>query len=329
MPLDSFKRRIDYLRVSVTDRCNLRCRYCLPEEYSQFSPREEALSDDELVRLLTCFAQLGFTKIRLTGGEPLVRPGLCGLISRISKIAGISDIALSTNGMLLAPMAEDLAKAGLKRINISLDTMNPEKFREVTRFGDLATVMGGIEKSLAVGINPVKLNVVVIRGTNEMEIADFARLTETRPIHVRFIELMPMGETGFFSKERLVPMAEILERAGPLEVLAGEEWPAGHGPAKYYKRPGAQGTVGVISAMSCNFCAECNRVRLSSKGVLVPCLDGADGTDFGPLLRAGAEDSELEARILDVIERKPEKHFMLEKAETHSENPRFMCQIGG
>lgn len=327
MARDPFSRSIDYLRVSVTDRCNLRCVYCLPEHYTGYSAAGELLSDDEILRLAGCFARLGFTKFRLTGGEPLLRP-LDGILRGLSALPGVEDLALSTNGVLLAPVAGDLARAGLKRVNISLDTLNADKFKELTRFGSLAAVMQGISAALS-ALGTVKLNVVVIRGQNEEEISEFARLTENEPLHVRFIELMPMGETGYFSAERLVPMAEILERAGSLEVLHADDWPRGHGPARYFKRPGARGSVGIISAMSCTFCAQCNRVRLSSKGVLVPCLDGDDGVDLRQPLREGASESALEGMILDVIARKPERHFMLERAEEKSENPRFMCSIGG
>lgn len=326
---DPFGRRIDYLRLSVTDRCNLRCVYCLPEDYAGFSRRDETLADDEIVVLAERFAELGFSKIRVTGGEPLVRPGLPGLIGRLSAISGVTEISMSTNGILLAPMAKDLARAGLNRVNISLDTLDAAKFAEITRFGTLTAVMEGIAAAAHAGLDPIKLNVVVVRGVNDGELADFAELARERPVHVRFIELMPMGETGFFSAERLVPMAEILGRLGSLEVLPQQNWPAGNGPARYFQAPGAKGTVGIISAMSCTFCGTCNRVRLSAKGALVPCLDGADGTDLAAMLRAGASPEDLRRAIESVIRRKPERHFMLEKAQSREENPRFMCQIGG
>ena len=329
MLIDSFNRKIDYLRVSLTDRCNLRCVYCMPQDAASFAPSPEILSDDEILRLLACLAELGIVKIRITGGEPLVRKGIVNLVRGISGIRGIRDISLSTNGMLLDKMALDLARAGLKRVNISLDSLNAEKFNRITRYGKLETVLSGIESALSSGMEPVKLNMVVARGVNDDEIADFVKLTETMPLHVRFIELMPMGETGFFSKEKWVPMNEILQKAQPLEEMSKEDWPRGEGPARYFRRPGARGTIGVISALSCGFCSSCNRMRLSSQGPLVPCLDAAEGTDLKTLLRSGASSRELKEAILSTVRNKPERHHMLEKAVMNSSNPRQMSQIGG
>jgi GTP 3',8-cyclase len=328
---DSFQRPIDYLRVSVTDRCNLRCVYCLPEHYQGGTLPAEVLTDDELLRTVTCFVRLGFSKIRLTGGEPLTRPGLVNLVRRMAALPGISDVALSTNGILLAKMAEDLARAGLRRVNISLDSLRPDRFSAITRLGKLETVLEGIDRALAAGLSPLKINVVVARGMNEDEIDDFVKLTEERPVHVRFIELMPMGETGFFTKERMVPLDEMLLKSAPLEPLPLQDWPRGHGPARYYRRPGAKGTVGFISALSCGFCSSCNRVRLSARGILVPCLDGEDGVDLRAPLRNGESDEFLQEKILQVVRNKPERHFMLERAAlpVPAANPRFMCQIGG
>lgn len=329
MLTDSFNRKIDYLRLSLTDRCNLRCLYCMPQDATFSTPPREILSDGEILHLLTCFAELGISKIRITGGEPLVREGIVRLIHEISEIQGICDISLSTNGMLLDRMAADLARAGLKRVNISLDSLNAEKFNRVTRYGKLEAVLSSIESALSVGLSPVKLNVVVARGMNDDEIGDFVRLTEQRPIHVRFIELMPMGETGFFSKEKWVAMNDMLQKAQPLEEVAKENWPRGDGPARYFRRPGAQGSVGFISALSCGFCTSCNRMRLSSRGILVPCLDAAEGTDLKALLRSGANLRELKEAIFFTVQRKPERHHMLEKVAANSPNPLQMCQIGG
>ncbi|OGR84882.1 MAG: cyclic pyranopterin phosphate synthase MoaA [Elusimicrobia bacterium RIFCSPLOWO2_01_FULL_54_10] len=329
MLTDSFNRKIDYLRLSLTDRCNLRCVYCMPKDMTSFGPREEMLSDAEILKLLSCFAQLGISKIRITGGEPLVREGIVSLVREISGIRGIQDISLSTNGLLLDKMALDLTRAGLKRVNISLDSLNAEKFNQITRYGKLETVLSAIESALSAGLAPVKLNVVVARGMNDDEIADFVKLTKKNPLHVRFIELMPMGETGFFSKEKWVSMNEILQKAQPLEEMEKEDWPRGEGPARYFRRPGARGTIGVISALSCGFCSSCNRMRLSSQGVLVPCLDAAEGTDLKALLRSGTSSRELKEAILFTVQQKPERHHMLEKAAVNSSNPRQMCQIGG
>ncbi len=335
-PTDPFGRTIDYLRVSVTDHCNLRCVYCLPEFYAVKGPRADLLTDDEMTEILSAFADLGFSKFRLTGGEPLTRPGLSALLAGIKKIPGVRDLSLSTNGVLLPPLLPALARAGLDRLNISLDSLRPERFESITRRRGQGAVLRGIEEALALGLSPVKINVVVARGMNEDEIPDFVRLTEKSPLHVRFIELMPMGETGFFTKDRWVPLEEMMRRAGPLEAVPGEERPLGHGPAQYFRRSGAKGTVGFIHALSCSFCASCNRVRLSARGMLLPCLDGDDGTDLKGPLRDGASRDEIQGLIRSVIARKPERHFMKERTETEGSyveapaaTPRFMCQIGG
>lgn len=328
MLTDSFSRRIDYLRLSVTDRCNLRCVYCLPEGPA-FAPVREALTAAEIERLARVFAAAGVSKVRLTGGEPLVRPDIVELVERLARVPGISDLSLSTNGVLLGGLAAPLARAGLRRVNISLDSLDAERFRAVTRFGRLDEARAGLDAALAAGLSPVKLNVVVARGLNEDEIAAFAALTQDAPLHVRFIELMPMGETGFFSKERRVPLPEIMAAAGPLEPLSDAERPAGHGPARYYRRPGARGSVGVISALSCGFCAACNRLRLTSSGLLVPCLDGETGVDLRGPLRRGADDAELRRLLEETVRAKPREHAMAAKAEAAVSNSRVMCAIGG
>jgi cyclic pyranopterin phosphate synthase len=329
MLVDPFRRTISYVRLSVTDRCNLRCVYCVPEGYRDFAPPSDVLRDGEIDTLMTCLAGLGVSKIRITGGEPLIRPGLERLIGRLSRIPGVDDIALSTNGLLLGRMAGTLRDAGLGRVNVSLDTLDPDRFRRITRHGDLGTVLEGLEAAVAAGLSPVKLNVVVARGMNDDEIGRFARITEEHPVHVRFIELMPMGESGFFSRERWVPLHEIRERAGPIEPLDRDRWPIGHGPATCFRRPGAKGTLGFISALSGRFCASCNRVRLSARGVLIPCLDATEGTDLRALLRRGAGRAEIERAILRTIERKPERHTMAERVAGVRTGSRFMCQIGG
>lgn len=327
--IDPFGRKIDYLRLSVTDQCSLRCVYCLPEFYNRSVPPQGIMTDEEILRLVSCFAELGISKIRITGGEPLLRPGICELIRKLSEMNSISDLSLSTNGLLLNRMSKQIAHAGLKRANISLDSLNSVKFRQMTRLGELQIVLAGIDSALEAGLSPVKINVVVVRGVNDDEIADFVKLTESKPIHVRFIELMPMGETGFFSNEKRVLFREMFEKASPLEPLLRQEQPIGHGPARYYKKVGACGTVGFISALSCGFCASCNRVRLSSKGILFPCLDSSWGTDLLTPLRKGASPNELKRLILETIEKKPERHFMLEKVSTFSVNPKLMCSVGG
>lgn len=327
--VDSFGRAISYLRVSVTDRCNLRCVYCLPASYRPPLLSNDVLTDDELVRLAALLVGMGVSKIRITGGEPLLRPGMLELARRLAGVKGLADLSLSTNGLLLGGMAQGLAQAGLKRVNISLDSLNPDKFRRITRHGNLEAVLAGVDAALAAGLSPVKLNVVVARGLNEEEIGDFVKWTEDRPLHVRLIELMPMGETGFFSEERRVSLAEMMERASPLQELPRDAWPLGHGPARYYRRPGAAGTVGLIGALSCGFCSSCNRLRLTSRGLLAPCLDASGGTDLRTPLRSGADAGRIKRLVLETVQRKPERHAMLERASNFSPNPRLMCQIGG
>ena len=292
---DGFNRTIDYLRLSVTDRCNLRCVYCLPEALPRFAPSQDQLTDTEIVELIACFAAAGVSKLRITGGEPLVRPGLPGLISSLARTPGIDDISLSTNGVLLAPLMSELKAAGLKRVNVSLDSLKPEQFSRIARFGKLDSVLDGIAAALAAGLEPVKINVVVARGMNEDEVADFAKWTDDEAVHVRFIELMPMGETGFFTSERRVPLNEMMQSCGPMEALARQDWPLGHGPARYFKRSGAHGTLGFISALSCGFCSSCNRVRLASQGKLLAWLEAEGGVDLRRPLRRGGGRGEIQA----------------------------------
>ncbi|OGS39160.1 MAG: cyclic pyranopterin phosphate synthase MoaA [Elusimicrobia bacterium RIFOXYD12_FULL_66_9] len=326
---DSFGRRIDYLRLSVTDRCNLRCQYCLPEHHAGFAPAPDILTPDEIERVVRIFAAAGVSRVRLTGGEPLVRTDIIEIVERLARVPGLSDLSMSTNGVLLAPLARPLVRAGLRRVNISLDSLDAERFRSVTRFGRLDEARAGLDAALAAGLSPVKLNMVVARGLNEDEVDAFAALTQEAPLHVRFIELMPMGETGFFSKERWVPLAEIMAAAGPLEPLSDAERPVGHGPARYHRRPGARGSIGFISALSCGFCASCNRLRLTSSGLLVPCLDGEAGIDLRGPLRRGAGDAELRRLLEETVRANPREHAMAAKAEAAASNPRLMCSIGG
>jgi cyclic pyranopterin phosphate synthase len=253
---------------------------------------------------------------------------VAGLIRGLAGTPGVSEVSLSTNGMLLSRLAADLARAGLRRVNVSLDTLRPERFGAIARGGELRAVWEGIAAAVAAGLSPLKINVVVARGMNEDEVADFARLTEDRPLHVRFIELMPMGETGFFSQARLVSEREILERASPVEPLPRGEWPSGRGPARYYRRPGALGTIGIISALGCGFCDSCNRMRLSAAGVLYPCLDSRLGVDLARPLRAGLGPEALRSLIQAAVRLKPERHTMRERV-SGPETPRTMCQIGG
>lgn len=286
------------------------------------------MSCEDILRLMRIFAGLGVSHVRLTGGEPLTHPNILEIVKGLSQIEGLKDISLSTNGTLLSKLAQPLALVGLKRVNISLDSLKPKKFSDMTRLGNIEKVLEGIDSAIAAGINPVKLNVVVVRGINETEIPDFVQLTEEKHVHVRFIELMPMGDIGFFSKDKWVSMDEMLSLAPNLKPIPRDSWPNGVGPARYYQKPNAKGTVGFISALGCGFCSDCNRMRISSKGVLVPCLDSEIGTDLLSSMRKGASDKEIEELILETVRIKPERHQMRERM-AQPLSPRTMCQIGG
>ncbi|MGB9886157.1 MAG: GTP 3',8-cyclase MoaA [Moorellales bacterium] len=322
---DRWGREINYLRISVTDRCNLRCRYCMPEEGVERKSHEEILRLEEIVRLLEVAVRLGLTRIRFTGGEPLVRRNFSYLVSRAAALPGVEDLALTTNGVLLAEKAEELRQAGLRRINVSLDTLNPEKFAYITRGGDLARVWAGIEAALSLGLEPVKVNVVIFRGFNEEEVEAFAALTRERPLHVRFIELMPVGQAtddGY----RFIPVEEVLHRLSrltPLEPVTV----AGNGPAQYYRLPGSKGTVGFIAALSRPFCSNCNRLRLTADGQLRPCLESNFQVDLRGPLRSGASEEELAECFYRAVAAKPWRHRFGHRAA--EERRGGMWQIGG
>jgi len=326
MVFDQFGRHIRYLRISLTDRCNLRCVYCMPEKMV-FLPREELLTDEELIRLARLFAELGFDKIRLTGGEPTVRPNLVELVARMAALPGIREISMTTNGLRLKALAEPLARAGLKRVNVSLDTLDPEKFRRITRWGRLEEVWEGILAAEAAGLTPIKLNAVVVRGYNDRDIVDLAALTLTRPWQVRFIEVMPFADVAPFAQQAVVPTAEMIRilesEFGPLEPLND-----GHldGEARVYRIRGAVGSVGFISPVSEPFCAQCNRVRLTAEGRLRLCLLRDDEVDLREPLRSGMDDEALKALIRSAIWRKPWGHGLPEGVIPLA---RVMSQIGG
>lgn len=305
---DSFGRRVEYLRLSVTDRCNYRCFYCMPEQGIKVEPRSNLLRTEELTRLVGLFAELGVRKVRVTGGEPLIRRNLAGLVADLAALPGIDDLSLTTNGDQLARFAGTLAAAGLDRVNISLDSLDPATFRDITRGGDLDHVLAGIDGALAVGLTPVKLNMVVMAGINDGEIEAMVDYATARGCHLRFIETMPIGTTGAGSMGLYYPAQQILDRVRDhcgevLEPLTGLR---GGGPASYFRA--GRGTVGVISAMSRHFCADCNRVRLTAKGDLVLCLGREEAIPLGRLLREGADDATLKGAIVAAIARKPEGH---------------------
>jgi len=328
--IDQWGRKINYMRVSVTDRCNFRCVYCMPLEGVQLRPRDEYLSWDELLKVVEAGVTLGIDRIRITGGEPLVRAGLVDFIGKLKPL-GIQDISLSTNGLLFAPMARDLKAAGLHRVNFSLDTLQPERFKKMARlYGDPGPIMEAIDAALELGMEPVKLNMVVIRGWNDDEIIDMARLSIDRPIHVRYIEVMPFSEAYDFTWENLVPAAEMRERLiAEFEDFAPlREGVRGNGPAKYWQIAGAKGTVGFISAVTECFCGDCNRIRLSADGNINPCLGHVHEVDLKPVLRnPGATLVDLAGRIGDAILKKPREHNFDDKDSDYT--LRVMHGIGG
>ena len=323
---DQFGRPIQYLRVAVTDACNLRCRYCQPEDM-RFYPPAHLMRDDEILRLVRLFASLGFNKIRLTGGEPTLRDGLVDVLRAIIAVPGISDVGLTTNGVRLAALAAPLKAAGLRRINISLDSTDPEAFRRITCFDRFHEVWRGIEAASAAGFE-IKLNTVVVRGFNDgHDVVALARLTLTRPWQVRFIELMPFGVLHELHRDRFVGEAEMLAcitaALGPITPLHGG---ALDGEARIFKLPGARGELGFISSVTRPFCAQCGRVRLMANGVLRLCLLCADEVDLLSPLREGASDDALCALITSSLCRKPWGHEVQEGryATNHT-----VSQIGG
>jgi cyclic pyranopterin phosphate synthase len=324
---DGFNRPIDYLRVSVTDKCNLRCVYCMPETGLAWLRRDEILSYEEIVEIVSAAASVGVRTIRLTGGEPLLRRDLARLVEAIARVDGIEDIALSTNALLLEEQLPALVSAGLRRINVSLDTLRPDRFETIARRPGLDRVLRGIDAAIAAGLAPVKLNCVVMRGRNDDEIADFAALTRERAVFVRFIEVMPVHENLELSREAYVSSDEILERvaaAGPLEASAG---PHGNGPARYFAFPGAPGAVGVISPLSHDYCERCNRVRLTADGRLRLCLFGDHALDLRTPLRTGAGRAAIAELMASAMLIKPERHH-LRLGETASQMRAF-SEIGG
>jgi len=322
-PIDSFGRSINYLRISVTDRCNLRCLYCMPPEGVPRIPHSEILSYEEIRTVVRAAAELGINKIRLTGGEPLVRAELPKLIHMLSQIEGIQELSLTTNGTILKKNALEFKQAGLSRVNVSLDTLKADKFRYITRLGELKTVLEGIEAAKEAGFEPVKINTVVMRGINDDEILDFARMTYEDGWHVRFIELMPFKGVAEF-----VPSIELRQHISLLGKLEPCASITGNGPATYYRLAGARGTIGFISPLTePSFCSRCNRMRLTPDGKLRPCLLGEDEIDLKTPLRNNATMEELKSQILKAVASKPEHHH-LEGGNIRLVN-RKMSQIGG
>ena len=332
---DSHGRTIDYLRISLTDRCNLRCIYCMPEEGVHALAHEDILSLEEIERIVHIAAGMGITRVRLTGGEPLVRRGVVDLVRAIGETPGIQSVALTTNGILLPRMADSLKAAGLSRVNISLDTLNPEQYAVITRRGSFDEAMAGIDAALEAGFSPVKINAVVVKSLNQ-DVLSFARMSIDRPLHVRFIEYMPVGESAgacgcgwgkgdVVASDELRAMIDAQACAagiGPLKP-ASKHRPAGWGPARYFEFENAQGTVGFISPLSRHFCSECNRLRLTADGKIRPCLFSDEEFDVREALRSGASDDAVRAVLYAALGAKPDDHH--DKVGTD----RGMSQIGG
>lgn len=317
--IDSFGRKINYLRISLTDRCNLRCIYCMPKKgIAEIVPHEELLSLEEIYELTKSFVELGIDKIRFTGGEPLVRKNIVELIRKTSELDGVKDISLTTNAQLLKGMAKDLKEAGLNRVNISLDTLDRDKFASITRGGNLDSVLEAIDEAIRVGLTPIKINTVLIGGFNDDEIQDLVGLTK-RGIDVRFIELMPIGEAAGFAKDKFISNDIILKTISELQPIEREDISS---PATYYKLPGASGKVGIINPISCKFCDNCNRIRLTSTGQLKLCLHSNREIDLKSSLR---NKEDIKQIIRDSIMTKEESHH-LENEEYITRN---MNQIGG
>ena len=316
---DQFGRKINYLRISVTDLCNLRCIYCMPKEGIPKIQHEDILSVEEIEEIVKVFVKLGVNKIRLTGGEPLVRKGILDIVERIGKLEGIRDFAMTTNGLLLKEYAKDLRALGLKRVNISLDTLDDKKYSSITRIGSLQRVMKGIEAAKEVGLTPIKINTVLVGGFNDDEIEDLVRLTEKEEIDVRFIELMPIGEAIKLKADHFLSNEIVLQRVPSLIKIDGED-PSS--PAVYYKLPNGKGKVGLINPVSCKFCKNCNRVRLTSQGKLKLCLHSDVEIDLREALRRGQA---IEKIIMDAISKKPESHNLEDGVYVSKK----MYQIGG
>lgn len=331
---DVHGRTIDYLRISLTDRCNFRCIYCMPEAGVTLISHDDILRNEEFERAVWIAARMGIRSVRLTGGEPLVRKGVADIVRVVSHTPGIENVSLTTNGVLLPQMADELKAAGLSRVNISLDTLDPLQFKKISRCGELQQTLDGIDAALEVGFNPVKLNVVVVRRLHQDYLA-FARLSIDRPLHVRFIEYMPIGvSTGIdgcgWGSDDVVPSEEVFNRINTQAQLAGfsqlkdagRARPLGWGPARYFAFPHAQGTVGLISPLSRHFCTECNRLRLTADGKLRPCLFSDVEYDLRSVLRGGS-DAQVQAVFARALGEKPDEHH--DRVGTE----RAMSQIGG
>ncbi len=325
--VDGFGRRIEYLRISVTDKCNLRCVYCMPMEGLPWIPKSQLLSWEEIRDIVEVMAPMGLRRVRITGGEPLVRQEVHKLVGFLRAVPQIEDISLSTNAVLLADQAPALADAGLDRVNVSLDSLRDDRVEAIARRSGVATrIRQGLAAAERYGFDPIKINVVLMRGRNDDEIEDFARLTLEHPWHVRFIEVMPTSANLDVSREEQVTCDEALERVSAIDALQPVEGPTGNGPARYWKFPGAAGSIGVITPMSHTFCDRCNRMRLTADGQLRPCLFGDLQTDLRGPLRL---EQDLRPHIERTLRIKPERHLLEQGSDVGSGGLAALSQTGG
>ncbi len=323
---DPYRRHLNYLRLSVTDRCNLKCAYCVPRELIPKLLHRDILRYEELLRVVRIGVSLGITKVRVTGGEPLVRKGIAEFLSELTAIDALTDASLTTNGVLLGTYLDRLRDAGIRRINVSLDTLQRKKFERITGVDAFDTVFAGILSAVDAGFSPVKINAVALRGINDDELVDLARLSIDRPLQVRFIEHMPIG-TAMVGAQPPLLAPEIRERIRPLGELIPVKSSGGDGPAERYRLPGAAGEIGLIRPLSHHFCSHCNRLRLTASGMLRPCLLSDYEEDLRTPLRKGLLDEDLKAVFLRAVSRKPRQHALAEdRCRPRSGQ---MCAIGG
>jgi cyclic pyranopterin phosphate synthase len=324
--IDTYDRRLNYLRLSITDRCNLRCLYCVPEGRLPKLAHDDILTYEEFQRLVKICSQMGITKVRVTGGEPLVRKGVYAFLKSLAAMPGLDDLSLTSNGVLLAPNLEKLKQAGVRRINVSLDTLQRERYREITGYDRFEQVWAGLEKALEKGFAPIKINVVALRGINDDELIEMGRLTLKYPFHVRFIEYMPIGNARMDPKGSLFT-PEIQAKLAPLGELLPVNRQANDGPAQRYRIDGAPGELGFISSVSHHFCGRCNRLRLTASGQLRVCLLSDQQTDLRTPLRKGTSDEALARIIREAVRQKKAHHHLAASAVKKVNDP--MSGIGG
>ncbi|HDQ04594.1 MAG TPA: GTP 3',8-cyclase MoaA [Deltaproteobacteria bacterium] len=329
--LDKYRREINYLRVSITDRCNLHCTYCRPKEGISIKGHDDILRYEEIIRIISVAVEMGLVKVRVTGGEPLVRRNFIGFIASLKNIAGLRDISLTTNGILLEKFTRDIFNAGIHRINISLDSLKEEKYKTITGGGDLRAVLRGIEKSRKIGFAPIKINTVVMKGLNDDEVLDFAQMAFENPFQIRFIELMPFGQAQELHARNYISIdciRDTISKRYKIDEIEGKK-NSSDGPAKIFRLREGLGEIGFISPLSSHFCATCNRLRLTADGKLRSCLLSDDEIDLKGQLRRNCTDAELKKYIYEAITLKPGHHHIT-CAETHLKKcQRGMSTIGG